>query len=151
MPRVAPTESKNLESPNKPSGTLAGSASTEDHRSNIRGHRHSPRGSRRLRYAIPLLFIGLIIAFCIGLYVGYQNLDFTLLRYDPVARNVFFRLRLPRVILAAIVGSSLASVGAALQSLFRNPLADPFTLGVSGGAALGAGIAIVLGLGVRVA
>jgi iron complex transport system permease protein len=151
MPRVTLTESRDLASPRKPSDTLRGAAPTEDLGAKIQGHRHSPRGSRRLRYAIPLLFIGLIIAFCIGLYVGYQNLDFTRLRYDPVARNVFFRLRLPRVIMAAIVGSSLASVGAALQSLFRNPLADPFTLGVSGGAALGAGIAIVLGLGVRVA
>jgi len=45
-----------------------------------------------------------------------------------------------------MVGASLAMVGAALQALFRNPLADPFTLGVSGGAALGASIAIAFGL-----
>jgi iron complex transport system permease protein len=108
----------------------------------------SARGSARLRFAIPLLLIGLIIALCIGLYIGYQKLDLTVLRHDSVARNVFFRLRLPRVIMAALVGASLASVGAALQSLFRNPLADPFTLGVSGGAALGASLVIVLGIGV---
>ncbi|MEK6281751.1 MAG: iron ABC transporter permease [Acidobacteriota bacterium] len=113
--------------------------------------RVSGSGVRKLRYAVPLLLIGFLIAFCIGLYVGYQNLDLTLLRHDSVARNVFFRLRLPRVIMAAIVGASLASVGAALQSLFRNPLADPFTLGVSGGAALGASLVIVLGIGVSVA
>jgi iron complex transport system permease protein len=51
------------------------------------------------------------------------------------------------VVLAAIVGAALAGAGATLQSLMRNPLADPFVLGVSGGAALGATIALALGLG----
>ncbi|MFH4090600.1 iron chelate uptake ABC transporter family permease subunit, partial [Acinetobacter baumannii] len=46
---------------------------------------------------------------------------------------------------------SLALVGAALQALFRNPLAEPLTLGVSGGGALGAGVALALGWGTRVA
>jgi len=151
MPTISPTESKDQETPIKLSREFSGTITKEKRRSSDQSERQSPRGLRRLAYAIPLLFIGLIIAFCIGLYVGYQNLDFALLQHDPIARNVFFRLRLPRVIMAAIIGASLASVGAALQSLFRNPLAEPFTLGVSGGAALGAGIAIVLGLGVRVA
>lgn len=115
-----------------------------------KGHRLRAHGSARLRYAIPLLLLGLIAALCIGLYTGYQKLDLTALRSDPVARILFFRLRLPRVIMAAIIGASLAMVGAALQSLFRNPLAEPFTLGVSGGAALGASLAIVLGLGASV-
>src|SRR2546426_891008 len=105
----------------------------------------------RLRVALPLLIIGLIIAFLVGLYVGYQPLSLGALKTDPIARAVFFRLRLPRVVMAGLVGASLASVGAALQSLFRNPLADPFTLGVSGGAALGASLVIVLGLGASVA
>ena len=50
---------------------------------------------------------------------------------------IFYSLRLPRVVLAALVGCALAASGAMLQSLLRNPLADPFVLGVSGGAALG--------------
>src|SRR5918997_1492908 len=66
-------------------------------------------------------------------------------------RSLFFRLRLPRVVLAGAVGASLAAVGAALQALFRNPLAEPLTLGVSGGGALGASLAIALGAGARVA
>ena len=103
----------------------------------------------RLRVALPLLILGLIIAFLIGLYVGYQPLSFAALKTDPIARAVFFRLRLPRVIMAGLVGASLAMVGAALQALFRNPLADPFTLGVSGGASLGASIAIAFGLGLN--
>ncbi len=100
----------------------------------------------RLRVALPLLIIFLIIALLIGLYVGYQPLDLAALRSDPIARAVFLRLRLPRVVMAGLVGASLAMVGAALQALFRNPLADPFTFGVSGGAALGA-----LGLGLSFA
>jgi iron complex transport system permease protein len=112
--------------------------------------RHEARGrvSVRLRVALPLLFGGLILALFIGLYVGYQPLDLSALRSDPLARVVFLRLRLPRVLMAGIVGASLAMVGAALQALFRNPLADPFTLGVSGGASLGASLAIAFGLGV---
>ena len=106
------------------------------------------RVGARLRVALPLLLVGLILALLIGLYVGYQPLDLVSLRSDPIARAVFLRLRLPRVMMAGLVGASLATVGAALQALFRNPLADPFTLGVSGGASLGASIAIALGLGV---
>ncbi len=56
-------------------------------------------------------------------------------------------LRLPRAILAFLVGGSLAVTGAALQALVRNPLADPYLLGLSGGAGLGAVLAIVLQLG----
>src|SRR5438552_14486468 len=103
----------------------------------------------RLRVALPLLIIILIIAFFVGLYVGYQPLSLAALKTDPIASAVFFRLRLPRVVMAGLVGASLAMVGAALQALFRNPLADPFTLGVSGGAALGASVAIVFGLGLN--
>jgi len=103
----------------------------------------------RLRVALPLLIIGLIIAFLIGLYVGYQPLNLTALKTDPIARAVFLRLRLPRVIMAGLIGASLSMVGAALQALFRNPLADPFTLGVSGGASLGASVAIAFGLGLN--
>lgn len=58
---------------------------------------------------------------------------------------IIWQLRLPRVILAFIVGSMLASAGAAYQGTFRNPLADPYLLGVSAGAGLGATLIIVSG------
>ena len=103
----------------------------------------------RLRIALPLLILGLVVALLIGLYVGYQPLDLAALKSDPIARAVFFRIRMPRVFMAGIVGASLAMVGAALQALFRNPLADPFTLGVSGGASLGASVAIAFGFGLN--
>jgi len=58
-------------------------------------------------------------------------------------RTILLELRIPRAALAAIVGASLAGAGVALQALLRNPLAEPFVLGVSGGAALG-GTVIIL-------
>jgi len=60
------------------------------------------------------------------------------------AAVILFRARIPRVLLAAIVGGALATAGAALQALLRNPLADPHLLGVSGGAALAGVCALVL-------
>ena len=59
---------------------------------------------------------------------------------------IFWRLRLPRVIMSVLVGSVLSVCGAAYQSIFRNPLTDPYVLGVSSGASLGAAVAILLGL-----
>ena len=102
------------------------------------------RVSVRLRVALPLLIAGLVIAVIVGLYVGYQPLSIAAIKTDPIARAVFLRLRLPRVIMAGIIGASLAMVGAALQALFRNPLADPSLTGVSGGAALAATSVIVM-------
>lgn len=65
---------------------------------------------------------------------------------SSVAHAVFWNVRLPRVILAIVVGASLAVAGVVMQGIFRNPLAEPATVGVSGGAAVGAVIAITLGL-----
>ncbi|MGH8456360.1 MAG: FecCD family ABC transporter permease [Stenotrophobium sp.] len=64
---------------------------------------------------------------------------------DPAFRTVILELRLPRVVLALLIGAALAQTGAAMQALFRNPLADPSIVGVSSGAALAAVVVIVLG------
>jgi iron complex transport system permease protein len=64
---------------------------------------------------------------------------------DPTAETVVIGLRLPRTVLAAIAGAGLAVSGAAFQTLFRNPLATPDTLGVATGASCGAALAILLG------
>lgn len=82
--------------------------------------------------------------------LGSTNLDLGLaldadLHPNP-DREILFGHRLPRVLLGAIAGGALAIVGAAFQALLRNPLADPYILGVSGGAALGGTIAIAAGL-----
>ena len=61
---------------------------------------------------------------------------------------ILFSIRLPRVLLAALVGVCLAVCGTAMQGLFRNPLADPSLIGVSSGASAGASLMIVLGGGV---
>jgi len=65
--------------------------------------------------------------------------------YDATQRAVLLSIRLPRALLAVLAGAALAVSGAALQGLFRNPLADPGLVGVSTGAALAAAVAIVLG------
>lgn len=63
---------------------------------------------------------------------------------------ILIQVRLPRVLLGFLVGACLASVGVVLQALLRNPLADPYVLGVSSGAALGVALAILLGVGTTV-
>jgi len=106
---------------------------------------------KRFIPALAILLLVLIASVAIGVAVGSQRIDPARVFSDPVARTLFFRLRLPRVLMGLVIGSSLAITGAALQALFRNPLADPYTLGVSGGGALGASIAIALGWSARIA
>ena len=65
---------------------------------------------------------------------------------DSMYENIVWNIRLPRVLLSGLVGASLAISGAAFQGLLRNPLADPYTLGVSSGASVGAVITIFFGL-----
>jgi iron complex transport system permease protein len=60
--------------------------------------------------------------------------------------EIFIRIRLPRIILAGLVGAALACSGVVFQVLLRNPLADPYILGISSGAGLGAIIAVISGL-----
>src|SRR5580693_10420907 len=67
---------------------------------------------------------------------------------DEAARNVMMEVRLPRLLAAFGVGGLLALAGVLLQALFRNPLADPYVLGVSGGAAVGALLAMVTGVSI---
>jgi len=83
------------------------------------------------------LNFGAIIRTLLGLPNGLENEDRTLL----------LQLRLPRVVLGALVGAALATSGAVYQSVFRNPLADPYLLGAASGAGLGATIAITNGGG----
>jgi iron complex transport system permease protein len=106
---------------------------------------------RRLVPALAVLGALVVVSGVLAVSTGYQSIGWSDLQSDEMARTIFYRLRLPRVVLAMMVGASLASVGAALQALFRNPLAEPFTLGVSGGGALGASVAIALGFGASVA
>lgn len=69
---------------------------------------------------------------------------------DATTSVILLQVRLPRVFLGFLVGSCLASVGVSLQALLRNPLADPYVLGVSSGAALGVALAVLFGIGTTV-
>ncbi len=82
----------------------------------------------------------LVMALCS--VVGIVRFDIHSLTESPI----FWNLRLPRVVLSVIVGASLSVCGVTYQSVFRNPLTDPYVLGISSGASLGAAIAILLGL-----
>jgi iron complex transport system permease protein len=88
------------------------------------------------------LVIALLVTLTIAALLGAERLPLTGLSEQQ--RSILFDIRLPRIFLAACVGASLAVAGAGLQSLLRNPLAEPYLLGVSNGAALGTMLAFVL-------
>jgi iron complex transport system permease protein len=69
---------------------------------------------------------------------------------SPLNQEIILSVRLPRVLAAALVGVALASSGTVLQGLLRNPIADPFIIGISAGASLGASIAMVTGIGASI-
>ncbi|HXA57507.1 MAG TPA: iron ABC transporter permease [Candidatus Acidoferrum sp.] len=99
-----------------------------------------------------LLFIAVVISLRVGAYpISIPDIVATLFnrvagRSDlipPVYSEVIFGLRLPRIVLGIIVGAALSTAGAGFQALLRNPLADPYVLGVSSGAALGAIMSLI--------
>ena len=99
---------------------------------------------------VSLLIIGCValgLASLAGLLFGATSVSLVDVLSQSTARMVFLELRLPRVLFAILIGGALATVGAAYQTLFRNPLASPFTLGVSSGAALGASLSLMFGAG----
>lgn len=87
------------------------------------------------------LALALAAVLVIAVLLGSERLGFAAL--TDTERAILFDIRLPRVLLGACVGASLAVAGASLQALLRNPLAEPYLLGVSNGAALGTMIAFV--------
>lgn len=110
-------------------------------------------------YVIGLFFV--VVALLLGVSIGSVSIPFseviqifasvlfhyeTAIHLDETAVNIVMKIRLPRVILAFIVGASLAISGAVFQGLLKNPLADPYTLGVSSGAAVGAVLVLFFGV-----
>ena len=96
----------------------------------------------------PLLLAALLVTLLLAVALGSDAVSFAdALAGRGHAREILFEVRLPSVLLAAIAGAGLAVTGAAFQALLRNPLAEPYLLGVSGGAAVGATVAIALGAG----
>src|SRR5216117_759602 len=108
---------------------------------------------RRTLVVCGLLLIVLAIIFLIASVVGSQRLPLagslcalttrSNCGLSPEQRAILFDLRLPRILLAGVVGVCLAAAGAAYQALLRNPLAEPYLLGVSNGAAVGTMTALV--------
>jgi iron complex transport system permease protein len=117
--------------------------------------------AKRLRTARPILLVSIVLlaAVVTGIAVGpaglspQQIIDALAARLpwhphvsvSPIDAAIVWQIRLPRVLLGVLVGSMLAGGGAAYQGVFRNPLADPYLLGVAAGAGLGATIVAVSG------
>jgi iron complex transport system permease protein len=106
---------------------------------------------RRGLPAIALCFTAMVAAVVAAPFIGSTSIAFsrvfsTALPFaDNVDAQIFFIARLPRALAAALVGGTLAAAGVVFQGLLRNPLATPYTLGVSAGASLGAMVAITFG------
>lgn len=102
--------------------------------------------SLRLRsvQAFLFLFIALLLSLAIGsVFISPQELWQTILgNGTEINESILWKIRFPRTILIALTGAALGGSGAAYQGLFRNPLADPFLIGVASGAGLGAVIAM---------
>lgn len=98
-------------------------------------------------------FLLLIFTIIISISVGAVNIplqeiiNIFLGKGNETFKMIILNLRLPRIIASAVVGMGLSVVGVFFQGLLRNPMADPYVLGISSGAALGATIAIILGFG----
>lgn len=106
--------------------------------------------TQRLAHLALLLIIAVTV-FCLSMTIGAAHLPLRAVIAalggggDDTARAIVLNLRLPRAVLAILVGGALGLAGAVFQALLRNPLAEPWVLGVSGGAAVGAVLAVVLG------
>lgn len=98
-----------------------------------------------------LSIVALFVAIWLGVSVGSVKVPISTLwdtGADAIATNIVWKIRMPRVVLAGLVGASLAIAGAAFQGLLKNPLADPYTLGVSSGASVGAVATLFFGISV---
>ncbi len=97
---------------------------------------------RRRPWLLPLLAVVLLAAMAGCMCIGVVHFSW----HELWQSSLIWNLRLPRVLLSVVAGAALAVCGATYQSVFRNPLTDPYVLGISSGASLGAAIAILLGL-----
>jgi len=99
---------------------------------------------RNYLFAFFLLIIAVIVSLAIGsVFLPLQDI-FEVIKGNgsDLATNILWKIRLPRTVLVALTGMALGGSGAAYQGLFRNPLADPFLIGISSGAGLGAVLAM---------
>jgi len=121
------------------------------------------KGKNRKILAILSLFVALLITVVISVSLGAGSPRFNeatqvilsklfpFLEIDPgsaITQTIILELRLPRIVLAIIAGAGLATSGATMQGVLRNPLVSPYILGISAAAGFGAALAIVFGVGV---
>lgn len=88
----------------------------------------------------------LLLACLISLCAGSVHIEFKNIFSPGIEHSIIFDIRLPRVFLAIVIGGALSTAGVIFQGLFRNPLVEPYTLGISGGAALFVSFSVVFGL-----
>ncbi len=109
--------------------------------------RRSDRGGGALAVLLPVLAASMLVATSVGyVHIPLGALTAAMVHGHALTETqhtILFAIRLPRVLASALVGAALALSGLMFQGLFRNPLADPYIIGASGGAALGACIGIV--------
>lgn len=126
-------------------------------------NKKAPKTSHSYKRSVAILISLTILVLCIGTSIGSANTSikdilsiigykiFGIPLFKGIDNNnvaIIWNLRLPRVLLAFIVGGSLSVSGAVVQSVLKNPLASPYTLGVSSGASLGVGLLIVTGFSI---
>ncbi len=122
----------------------------------------------KLKIYVPVLLIAMLVISVGSAAVGSANLNSVLIlkmmiykipligskliepEWSALANTILWDIRIPRIILGGLVGAALAVAGAVFQGLLRNPLADPYTLGVSSGAAVGAVFIIIWGGGLTI-
>ncbi|MEK6755684.1 MAG: iron ABC transporter permease [Bacteroidota bacterium] len=117
----------------------------------------SPLTLPKMLATLSVLALMVLVAAFLSLMIGTTSISFglawkaLLTPSDPSAesaRIILFDIRLPRILLAMIVGAGLSTAGAVLQALLRNPLAEPYILGISSGGTVGALVALSIGLGI---
>ena len=104
--------------------------------------------TRRITFSLCMLAMALLVMTLVATGFGALRLPVSLLwnNSDDALRQIWLTIRLPRVLLALVIGGSLALAGCVMQGLFRNPLADPGLLGISSGAALAVALWVVIPL-----
>lgn len=104
--------------------------------------------SKNYKYVFFMMLVIFVVLFIMSIFLGVSDLtykkiiDVFLGQGSEIDRTIIFSLRLPRAVMAVLTGMGLALSGLVFQTVFDNPMADPYILGVSSGAALGASIAI---------
>lgn len=119
----------------------------------------------RWKLMVIILTVALMLTIVLSLNVGFAQIPFStvlmilakrmpflgnlvnLSNVSYVEETIIIQIRMPRILAGALVGAALAVAGVVYQGVFKNPMADPYVLGVSAGAAVGASLAIVLGIG----